>query len=474
MQLGMPIGILGRMLRLALIFGPCAMLAAPLYGHGGADSRRLANRLIFWSLQVAGATFIKLGQWASTRPDLLPGDLCTVLSGLHTQAPAHAMAWNRAVIRGEFGRELEELFCEFCKEPVGSGTVAQVHRARLAGSGAEVAVKICHPRVQSQVERDLALLAIGAGLLSHLPMFRWLSLPEELHHFSLIMKQQLDLRHEAYSLAQMSRNFYTWHTVHIPMPVYPLVSRRALVQTFAQGTSIGGFLSTSFDQSLSPVEAEVWRQSKQSLATVGLQSFLQMLLWDNFVHADLHPGNILVRFVDRQGRIRHSAGPSIELVHRIVNEDLQPQIVYLDAGLVTQLSRRDFSNFNDLFVALVLRADGRRAGRLIIERSPDRYKSLVRDAEGFCAAMDEVVRPIFRNINLQLGQFAVGSALFQVFDLVRKHHVHLDGSFTNLVMSFVCVEGLGRQLAPQLNLIPFLARAALQYLVTNVSYGLPR
>jgi aarF domain-containing kinase len=317
------------------------------------------------------------------------------------------------------------------------------------------------------------LMSIFASIASHLPVFHWLNLPEELKHFSLIMTQQLDLRHEAYTLGRMSRNFSTWRTVHVPMPVYPWVSKSALVQTFAQGTSIGKFLSTDFDQSLTVVEREIWYHSRRSLATIGLQSFLQMLLWDNFVHADLHPGNILVRFVDSKGRIKYSGGPSGTLVHRIVNEDLHPQIVYLDTGLVTELSRRDFCNFNDLFVALVLRGDGRKAGKLIIERSPAQYRSKVVEAEEFCAAMDEVVRPIFRDIKLQLGRFAIGSTLFRVFDLVRKHHVHLDGSFTNLVMSFVCVEGLGRQLAPDLNLIPFLARAGLRYLVTNVSQSIP-
>jgi aarF domain-containing kinase len=122
---------------------------------------------------MAGASFIKLGQWASTRPDILPQDLCNALSGLHTRAPAHSMSWNRAVIRREFGRDMEEIFSDFSETPVGSGTVAQVHHARLAKSGVEVAVKICHPHVQGRVKRGLDA---DVDLCQHCKSFARLSL----------------------------------------------------------------------------------------------------------------------------------------------------------------------------------------------------------------------------------------------------------------------------------------------------------
>jgi aarF domain-containing kinase len=380
------------------------------------------------------------------------------------------MAWNRHVFRSEFGLELEQIFQDFDCNPSGSGTVAQVHRAWLRKNGLEVAVKICHPHIEEHIERDLQLMKIMAEVAHLIPLFKNLNLPEEVVYFSQMMRQQLDLRREAYALDHFSRNFLYWKNVHVPVPVYPFVSSHVLTETFATGTTVSAFSCDSLEETLTGPEREVWTLVKTQIATIGLQSFLQMLLWDNFVHADLHPGNILVRFANRKGKVYWSDCPSKELVHLIIQEDLIPQLVYLDTGLVTQLSRRDFQNFNDLFTALVLHGDGYRAGQLIIERCPMPYRARVVDPDGFCQSMDKIIQPIFRNVSLKLKSFAIAPVIFQVFDLVRDHRVHLDGSFTNLVMSFACVEGLGRQLSPDLNLIPFLASAALQYLVTNVAF----
>lgn len=468
-RLGIPIRLALRFTHLMLIFGPATVLYAALMIVGPT----YRYRIIFQCLKRAGGAFTKLGQWASTRPDILPGQLCQALSELHARASAHEMSWNRHVFRAEFGVEIEDIFERFEEVPTGSGTIAQVHLATLRSNGQEVAVKVCHPNIEDRISHDLILMAIGSEVINLVPAFKAMNLPEEISQFSRIMRTQVDLRYEAYTLGHLSRNFSTWTEVFVPIPIYPIVSRRILAQTFAHGTSIGRYAAASnLEESLNPVELEVWVSLKRRLATIGLQSFLQMLLWDNFVHADLHPGNILVRFVNKHGQVRWDGPPSVKLIHQAVQDDLIPQLVYLDTGLITQLSRKDFQNFNDLFIALVLHGDGFRAGELIIERCPDRHKVQIIDSHGFCTALDNIVRPIFKDVSsLKLGSFAITPVLFKVFDLVRRHHVHLDGSFTNLVMSFVCVEGLGRQLSPDLNLIPFLARAALQYLITNVGRG---
>lgn len=473
-RLSLPTFLSLRLINLGLIFGVTLVIAGPIYLLCPL-TRPSAFKMVYWSLLTAGATFIKLGQWGAMRPDILSRELCEVLGQLHSKAPAHEMAWNRRLFRRDFGVDLEDVFAEFDLEPVGSGTIAQVHRARLKENGLEVAVKISHPGIDQLITRDLTLLLAVSRVLDSLPVLRWLNLGEEMRQFSVLMRQQLDLRYEAYTLGHFARNFSTWRTVHVPTPIPSLVSSGVLTETFVHGTSVGKFAARSFDHQLTEAELEVWTHVKKQLASVGLNSFLQMVLWDNFVHADLHPGNIMVRFVDlrdKRNPVKWSGPPSVELVHKIVNEDLEPQIVYLDTGLVTRLSRKDFRNFSDLFVTLVLRTDGVRAGELMIDRSPPRYQREVIDREGFCRALNEIVHPMFRDLQMDLGRFAMGSALIGVFDLVRKHHVHLDGAFTNLVMSFICVEGLGRQLAPDLNLLPFLARGALQYLATNVAFSI--
>lgn len=376
------------------------------------------------------------------------------------------MSWNRHLFQKEFGLELEHLFSSFNSNPVGSGTIAQVHICTLRNGGLEVAVKIAHPHVAEKIERDLQLIGLIAAVVDS--MFPWLNIMEEAQYFSNMMHEQLDLRREAYTLAHFSRNFATWRTVSIPVPIYPYVSSSILMETFASGTSIAKFVRPWPGNSSPAIEHRITYE----LATIGLNSFLQMLLWDNFIHADLHPGNILVRFCDKKGKVLWTRGPSKELAEILSqNPTAHPQVVFLDTGMVTQLSRRDRKNFDDLFLALVIRGDGQLAGRLLIERSPASRASVINGDE-FCRKFDGLVRPLFQRGgvgNLDLRRFTVAPLLIEVFDLVREHRIRLDGSFTNLVMSFMCMEGLGKQLAPDFNLIPMLVRGALQYLVTTAA-----
>lgn len=475
-RLGSPLRLALRLINLGLIFGTALALVLPfsfwVYISQRQQHQRI-YRIYLWALRRAGATFIKLGQWAATRPDILPPELCTILAELHSGAPHHSMSWNRYLIRTELGHELEDIFDAFEERPLGSGTIAQVHRAILRTgqyTGLPVAIKLAHPHIEQHIERDLQLLRLGASLIH--PLVPWLNLPEEVSYFTTMMRQQLDLRHEAYTLDHFGRNFMTWKTVSVPVPIYPYVTTSILTETLAEGTSIKDFLP---ELHLKVNKVDCPESIRKDLAYTGFAALLQMLLWDNFVHADLHPGNILVRFVERRtGQVHWSGPPSKELTelfekegHYWLRNRIIPQLVFLDTGLVTQLGRRDQKNFDDLFMALILRGDGYSAGRLLIERSPACQEQVI-GAEEFCQQLDLLVRPIFREA-LELRNFALGPVLYRVFDLVREHRVRLDGAFTNLVMSFLCMEGLGRSLAPDFNLIPMLARGALQYLVTTAA-----
>lgn len=439
-----------RLLELQLLFLPLFATAPLLY-----IDEVLWFRILRATLRMAGPSFIKLGQWAATRPDLLPLGLCRVLAELHSRAPCHSLAWSREAFRRSFGVGIESIFSEFDPEPLGSGSVAQVHRAVMHGD--EVAVKILHPHVHELFHVDLQLLATAARCLHAIPTFTWLHLPEEIAYFSRAMQQQLDLRYEAYTLSRFGRNFASSSAVAFPRPL--LSSQEVLVESLETGLPIGFFTQAACSD-------PEWPAIKEEIALGGLRAFMQMLLWDNFVHADLHPGNVLVKFPGYKGDITDP-----EALCRAYRVGCHPTLVFLDTGLVTELSRRDFTNFTDLFKALVFKADGALAGQLIIERGPPGAATQVLDPPGFYSGMDSLVAPVFSKSSalMHLESFAISPLIFKTFDLVRQHHVRLEGAFTNLVMSLACIEGIGRDLSPQLNLRPLLLSAGLQYLASNIA-----
>ena len=143
---------------------------------------------------------------------------------------------------------------------------------------------------------------------------------------------------------------------------------------------------------------------------------------------------------------------------------------FIDAGLVTELHPRDFDNFTDLFIAMVMHGDGKLAARLIMDRSPG-DQSQIRDPEGYVCQMSKLIEPFFKSgALLYLSELPITPLLFRVFSLSRDHRVRLDPHFTNLAMSLVCVEGLGRQLCgKELNVMPALVQAGVQYLATQVA-----
>ncbi len=560
-----PVGLAARAATLLAIFLPAALAfavltcAAGALGDGrrqgaastagaiGGALRRASHGAIRWALSQGGGAFVKLGQWAATRPDILPRGLCEALAALQTRARVHGMGWNEQVIQREFGvAALGEIFEEFDAAPVGSGTVAQVHRARLrrrapAGGagrqpggrdgareeqagGREVAVKIVHPWIERTLEHDLRLMALGGALISSLfPSISWLNIPGEIGLFAQMMRAQVDLRYEAYTLRRFARNFSLWADVHVPEPCLPYVSRSILTESYIEGCPVSDLIAYKMGGEDGGEEAEEEEKDgraaskrlsslKHTVATLGLQTFLQMVLWDNFAHADLHPGNLWVEFrtsrhherslLARVGRAMGlgafcSPHEAVPLGWAARQDSVVPHLILLDAGLVTELSRSDLRNLRDLVRELVINADGRAVAGLLIDRSPANAAGVI-DRDAFCTSMAQIVdgifgsrrgcrqRPVLPGEPVSLGEqmagfgagrimgapltleeLSLGPQLLAVFDLVRRHHVRLDGSFTNLIMSFVCLEGVGRQLAPAMNLFPIIARSSLQYLVKN-------
>ena len=501
-----------RFLHLLFIFVP-VIATVPLLWIGARipdkDNERSGTiwwyGYLVWSMEQGGAAFIKLGQWAASRTDIFPTELCAVMSDLHSNAPAHSLKVTKATIERAFQRPFDEIFDEFYEEPLGVGAIAQVYKAKLKPDLATldddpalqpqtlsekalkrvdpilkstpqrvpsnyVAIKVLHPKIERVVRRDLRIMGFFASLINAIPTMEWLSFPDEVAQFGEMMRLQLDLRIEAANLTIFRRNFRNRSTAWFPYPYTQYTTRQVLVEEFATGIPLAHFLQNG---------GGVFQKE---VANEGLDAFLHMLLIDNFIHADLHPGNIMVRFyqpskidvkgklpsplTSAQGKNIHDDQDVTEEVlarlrpHRndkeawtstlsaLDREGYRPQLIFIDTGLVTELNDTNRRNFLDLFKA-VAEFDGYKAGHLMVERC--RQPSAVVDKEVFALRMQHLVLGV-KSRTFALGNIKIGDILNEVMSMVRGHHVRLEGDFVNVVLSILLLEGIGRSLDPDLDL----------------------
>ena len=352
---------------------------------------------------------------------------------------------------------------------------------------------------------------------------QWLSLPEEVQVFGSMMRQQLDLQNEADNLATFEANFSPRKApVNFPRPLKVWSSKNVLVEEHMNAVPLEFFLRNgggSFDE---------------QIATAGLDAFLvslklpmcwsyiffspqHMLLLDNFVHADLHPGNIMIKFskppttlmlleniyayffakppTDELG---HPTSPMIsadysdsdsivtrlrsmkdfpdlwhEELDKLHGKGYVPEIVFIDAGLVTCLDETNRQNFLDLFRAIA-EFDGYKAGQLMVERS--RSPELAINTEMFALKMQNLVLSVKRK-SFSLGQIKISDILTEVLKNVREHHVKMEGDFINTVISTLLLEGIGRRLDPDLDLfssaLPILRKLGGQMAMTGKELPVP-
>lgn len=462
---------LGRFCELAVLFLPVC-LSYPMVYFGKMNHKRERSGALIWykmvriSAEAAGASFIKLGQWAASRTDIFSQGLCDELSRLHSNARSHSYEATRKIIREEFGGlEIEDLFDEFYPTPIGTGAIAQVYLAQVNDNFAHrfidekynshnslVAIKVEHPHVRSGIERDLRIMGFFARVIDWLPTMEWLSLPDEVDQFALMMRLQLDMRIEAHNLDKFRKNFAKMNDIKFPAPWFS--SRKILIEERIEGVGMDRILKLKRNP-----------MSKQISDKI-VDSFLKMMILDNFVHADLHPGNMFVRFVKmRERRIMSTESETDELMteldgkkltdeeyttnlEKLYDEGYRPQVCFIDAGLVTELNDRNRYNFLSLFTALS-QFDGYKAGELMIERS--RTPETVINPEIFKFKVEKLVDQV-RKRTFTLGSISVGDILEQMLSMVRVHHVRMEGDFVTVIVAILLLEGIGRQLDPDLDL----------------------
>jgi ubiquinone biosynthesis protein len=374
------------------------------------------------ALEQLGPIFVKFGQVLSTRRDLLPPDLSDELARLQDDVPPFPAAQARRLVEKAFGRRIEELFASFEAEPVASASIAQVHFATLQ-SGREVAVKVLRPGMRAVIDDDLRLLHTLARWVERLfADGRRLKPREVVAEFDTYLHDELDLVREAANAAQLRRNMEGLGLVMIPEMVWPLCTSTVIVMERMHGVPINQM------QRLRDAGVDI-----KKLARDGVTIFFTQVFRDGFFHADMHPGNIQVSLDPRTfGRY-----------------------IALDFGIIGTLTEVDKDYLAQNFIAF-FRRDYKRVAQLHVESGWVPPQTRVDALE---SAIRAVCEPHF---DRPLKDISLGQVLMRLFQTSRRFNVEIQPQLVLLQKTLLNIEGLGRQLDPDLDLWttakPFLER----------------
>jgi len=374
------------------------------------------------ALEDLGPIFVKFGQILSTRRDLLPEDIASELANLQDHVPPFPGARARMIVERSLGKPLGAIFEAFDEQPLASASIAQVHAARLRDRR-EVVVKVVRPGIERVIRRDIGLLYLVAELAErYWRDGRRLRPHAVVREYEATILDELDLMREGASASQLRRNFTGSALLYIPEVVWDYTRVDVMVMERISGIPI------------SDVEQLRERQvDLQVLAERGVEIFFTQLMRHNFFHADMHPGNL---FVDAR-------------------DPTQPRYIAVDFGIMGSLTAEDQRYLAENFLAFFNR-DYRRVAELHVRSEWVPASTRIEDFE---AAIRTVCEPIFER---PLKDISFGHLLVRLFQTARRFHMEVQPQLVLLQKTLLNIEGLGRQLYPELDLWrtakPFLER----------------
>ena len=360
------------------------------------------------ALEALGPIFVKFGQVLSTRRDLLPPDIADELAKLQDQVPPFAYGLALAALERAYRKPVNQIFAEFDSTAIASASVAQVHFARLH-DGREVAVKILRPGIAQVINNDLALLDAGASLIELLWADGKRLRPHEVvAEFAKHLDAELDLMREAANASQLGRNFENSPLLLVPEIHWDYCSTEVMVMQRMHGTPISQVAKLR-EQGI----------DIKKLSRAGVEIFFTQVFRDGFFHADMHPGNI---FVAASGHY-----------------------IALDFGIMGTLTEIDKNYLAQNFLAF-FRRDYRRVAEVHIESGWAPKETRVDEFE---TAIRAVCEPIFAK---PLREISFGRVLLRLFQTSRRFNIQVQPQLVLLQKTLLNIEGLGRELDPDLDL----------------------
>jgi ubiquinone biosynthesis protein len=389
--------------RVALALSPWRLHRAPDLPRGVRLRR---------ALEELGPVFIKFGQMLSTRRDLLPEDIADELAKLQDDVPPFPEQQSIAIIEKALGKPVTELFASFEATPMASASVAQVHGATLH-SGEQAVVKVVRPDIEPIIQQDMALLFTLARLVEkYLPDGRRLRPVAVVSDYKLVILDELDLGREAANACQLRRNFAASKLVYVPEVYWDYTARNVFTME-----RISGIPVTDMD-TLRAKGADL-----KMLGERGVEIFFTQVFRDSFFHADMHPGNI---FVD-------------------ATDPADPTYIAVDCAIVGSLSDADQYYLARNLLG-IFRRDYREVAQLHVECGWVPPQTRVQDFE---SALRAVCEPIFEK---PISEISFGQLLVYLFRTASRFEMEVQPSLVLLQKTLLNIEGLGRQLYPQLNL----------------------
>ena len=489
-----------RALYLILLFQP-VLWTLPLAYFIPVFMNTIWFPLLYRTILYSGAAFIKWGQWAATRPDMFPEQLCHALSNLHANAKQHSYSITATMIEHELGAPINQIFSSFEEEPIASGSIAQVYKAILKtnynnpttsttnyndnnnnnndNNDQIVAVKVRHPGVMEQITIDFKLMRVVAEFVEKFPFAKNLGLKESMLQFSHTISAQTNLAIEGVHLAVFNRNFKKMKN-DIDFPVPLILTPSVLVESFVEGRSVSEY-TRIYNSKSDKNSYKKFVNSPLALGVVrvGTDLYLKMLLEDNLMHADFHPGNILIQdsiFKKKKNNKKEtksrlkiknvsSGGSSSELLRKtdgsgdillhqaqgegedaaglVPRTETHPRVILVDAGMVAKLTNKEQTNYIGMLQAMG-EGNGRKAARHVMSFTDNPSYSL-EQRKDFEDAMGQMFKVKCRGYGTGTD---LGSVLRSVLQLVRVHQIRIDANYATLVMNALCLDGLATQLIP--------------------------